>query len=114
MSRIDLTVGKDKECVAGFDPDLETFFFQSGKEDARGAPVHWIGYEPRAVLSLGGLEKGIRAAANQPGFTLPAPARKQLLHEASRHFDQLYKAGALSREENKAIQVELNQAALTL
>lgn len=107
MSRIDIKVGRDDDCAVGFDPGLESLFFQSGRLDARGKPVHWIGYSPRQILSLPQLEGTIRELCDAPSFSLPPAAHRALLHEASRYFDQLHQAGALSRSENKTIQRQL-------
>ncbi len=48
----------DDNAVIGYDRIMETYFFQSGLENAQtGAPLHWFGRARREFMSYQSLEQ---------------------------------------------------------
>ncbi len=104
MSRHGIALGKDDNCVIGFDPMLETLFFMTGKASRRtGEPVLWLGGDFREFLDPALLEGAIRERSGEDGFRIDPSVRESIRSEALRHFDALGSAGDLSAGEVEKI-----------
>lgn len=56
----------DTNCIIGLDEPMDTYFFQSGKEDDDGYPVVWLGTRFSEYTTL----ESLFAAMNERGLTV--------------------------------------------
>ena len=94
MSRHSTKLGKDSDCAVGFDGTLETFFFQSGKEDAEGRPLVWVGWKRRQFLRVIDLEKALETET-KVGFRFPPETVVALEDDLKVHLTATYQGREL-------------------
>lgn len=100
MSRHAIDLGKDDNCIIGFDPMMETLFFQSGEANAKTSePYLWLGADSREFLDPSALEKAIRGRSGEAQFRIEPKLTETLRGEVSRHFNDLAESGRMSRQE---------------
>lgn len=106
MSRHAISLGEDDNCVIGFDPMLETFFFQGGLDEAGDEPLIWLGGDYREHLDLRRLEREIRERSGLGEFRLGA-VEATLRSEALGYFKALAQAGEMAANDLQEVRKAL-------
>jgi hypothetical protein len=96
MSRLICSLAGDEDCIAGYDQPLESFFFQSGKEDRHGRPKILLGDKPGAHPSIASLEQAIAQACPREPFSFDEPSRAALAASATKEIVAAESAGVIS------------------